>query len=81
MLKNFANKINPGGPGWKKVVGSNIVRDRYIENGIINMILGCTSIYNLLFGLGKILYGSYFLGFILVFISLGIGYILKYRLD
>ena len=81
VLENFAKKINPGGPGWKRVVGSNIIRDRYIENGINNMILGCTSIYSLLFGLGKILYGSHVLGFILVFISLCIGYILKYRLD
>ena len=81
VLKNFAKKINPGGPGWKRVVGPNIIRDRYMENGIINMILGCISIYNLLFGLGKILYGSHFLGFLLVFISLCIGYILKNRLD
>ena len=81
VLKKFVKKINPGGPGWKRISKSNIVKNRSIENGILNMILGCVSIYSLLFGVGSIIYRSYLLGAILFMVSCFVGYILKDRLN
>ncbi len=67
-LRNFYSKIRPGGPGWKSVVNrakaekidlvkeSNLKWD--VPTGIVCMILGCVSIYSILFTIGNILYGD-----------------------
>ena len=68
VLFNFYRKIQPGGPGWKKVI-SDAQRDNIelvntsekwsVPNGIIAMILGCIAIYGMLFSIGLWLYADY----------------------
>jgi len=68
VLQQFYRKIQPGGPGWNKVV--NDARDENIEiidsnegwsvpSGIIAMLVGCVLIYSVMFATGHYIYGEY----------------------
>jgi Na+/proline symporter len=68
VLKNFYQKIQPGGWGWKKIVHQLNIKentgDWYVPVGILCMISGCFMIYGLLFATGYLIYGN-MLGFFL----------------
>ena len=62
-LKSFCKLINPGGRGWKPVY-AQLEREGHrfdsesvnIPRGILCMVLGCTTVYGLLFATGSWLY-------------------------
>ena len=67
VLQSFYKKIQPGGPGWNKVVkdaeAENIaIKDKDIEwsvpSGIFAMLLGCGMIYSAMFATGYWIYGE-----------------------
>ena len=66
-LIKFYEKIQPGGPGWKKVVTKMPVQNNSTQPeaawdvplGIVCMIMGTAAVYSLLFALGSLLYGDY----------------------
>ncbi|MGA0431896.1 MAG: sodium:solute symporter family protein [Flavobacteriaceae bacterium] len=67
-LVSFYQKIQPGGPGWKKVVqqaqqeGITVDTTKKpwdVPTGIICMLLGTAAVYSLLFAAGSLLYGDY----------------------
>ncbi len=68
-LRSFYTKIRPGGPGWKPVVDRakaenvELVKETDLRwdvpTGILCMILGCISIYSILFTIGNLLYGDF----------------------
>lgn len=79
VLNGFYLKIQPGGPGWSKIIknaaSSNIdlVTDKQpwsVPSGIIAMLLGLCLIYSILFATGYIIYGNYTLGILLIAISI-----------
>lgn len=57
-LQEFVNKVNPGGPGWKKF-NSNSNEIWSVPVGILSMLLGCFLVYGLLLGFGYFIYGNY----------------------
>ena len=66
-LQNFYKKIQPGGPGWKKVIeeseskGITITgkKEKWdVPSGILCMLFGSISVYSILFGIGYILYSQ-----------------------
>ncbi len=68
VLKEFYKKIQPGGPGWKKILrvaeldGEIIVTDKSpwsVPHGILAMIIAMISIYSALFATGYWIYGKY----------------------
>ncbi|MEK9603636.1 MAG: sodium:solute symporter family protein [Flavobacteriaceae bacterium] len=69
VLRSFYQKIQPGGPGWKKVVNQakaekiNIVEESSkgwsVPSGITAMLLGCGMIYGAMFATGYWIYGQY----------------------
>ena len=68
VLRSFYQKIQPGGPGWKKVVDEaaaekiNITDDSQgwsVPSGITAMLLGCGMIYGAMFATGYWIYGEY----------------------
>ena len=59
-LQNFVNKINPGGPGWKKYSSGVTTEPWEVPKGILSMALGCFSVYGLLLGVGQLIYGNIF---------------------
>ena len=64
-LQNFVNKINPGGPGWKKY-SSDIASETWeLPKGILSMVLGCFSVYGLLLGVGQLIYGNFYPGILI----------------
>ena len=84
-LQNFYKKIQPGGPGWQKVIeisevnGVDITgkKEKWdIPNGILCMVFGSLSVYSILFGIGYILYGQLNLAFTFIGISILAVYLL-----
>ena len=68
VLFRFYKKTQPGGPGWKKILGSAKVENEEIvessqkwsvPNGILAMLIGCVLIYSCMFTIGYFLYGEY----------------------
>jgi protein-S-isoprenylcysteine O-methyltransferase Ste14 len=67
VLRSFYRKIQPGGPGWRKVVNEAITDNDNIVNknekwsvpaGISAMLLGCALIYSCMFATGYWIYGE-----------------------
>jgi len=68
VLQNFYKRIQPGGPGWHKIVTE--AREEHIElvdtkegwsvpSGILAMLVGCALIYSVMFATGYWIYGDY----------------------
>ncbi len=67
VLQKFYKKIQPGGPGWTKVVDEakkdnveivNTSEKWSVPSGISAMLLGCVLIYTCMFGTGYWIYGK-----------------------
>jgi len=78
-LQNFYKKIQPGGPGWKKIVkeskDNGIIisgkKEKWdVPSGILCMVFGSLSVYSVLFGVGYILYSKTTLGLVFLIISI-----------
>ncbi|UKM65292.1 Na+:solute symporter [Flavobacteriaceae bacterium GSB9] len=78
ILRSFYKKIQPGGPGWKKVVeeakAENITittsnEGWSVPSGIVAMLLGCVLIYSCLFATGYWVYGVYSYAILLTIIA------------
>lgn len=84
-LRSFYENIQPGGPGWKKVIdeanadGVEIIKDRgkwTVPSGILAMLLGCVLVYTCLFTVGNLLYGDYSMAAFTAFIAVTSGFLL-----
>lgn len=86
VLRSFYRKIRPGGPGWKRVVErakrENVPLQKEddlrwdVPTGIICMLLGCISIYSVLFAIGSLLYSETTTGVIFLTVSVVAGMML-----
>ncbi|MEP1488786.1 MAG: sodium:solute symporter family protein [Algibacter sp.] len=85
VLQDFYKKIQPGGPGWVKVIQDadfeNItLKDSdeawSIPSGILAMLLGCILIYSCMFATGYWIYGDYNYAIALTMSALISGYLL-----
>lgn len=86
VLQNFYKKIQPGGPGWNKVINEaktenveivNINEGWSVPFGIIAMLVGCVLIYSVMFATGYFIYGEYTNALILSGVVLVSGFILS----
>jgi len=86
VLRNFYQKIQPGGPGWSKVIEDaksdniDILNDKEgwsVPSGILAMLLGCVFIYSCLFATGYWIYGETTLAISITATALISGYLLK----
>ncbi len=68
VLQDFYKKIQPGGPGWKKVIKEAEAENKQLAKpdekwsvpaGISAMLLGCVLIYACMFATGFWIYGDY----------------------
>lgn len=84
-LRSFYKSIQPGGPGWKKVVdeadaeGVEIVESNEkwsVPSGILAMLLGCVLVYSCLFSVGNLLYGEYVMAGIIGILAVVSGFLL-----
>lgn len=85
VLRTFYQKIQPGGPGWKKVVDEaaaekiNITDDSQgwsVPSGIKAMLLGCGMIYGAMFATGYWIYGQYTHASVFTFTAIAFGILL-----
>ncbi len=86
VLNSFYKKIQPGGPGWKKVVVDaeadgvdlEMPNEKWsVPSGILAMLLGCVLIYSCLFATGYWIYGETTLATSLTVAALVSAYLLK----
>ena len=68
-LRNFVDKVNPGGPGWKNYTSSSESESWFVPKGIFLMALGCTAVYGFLLSMALLIYGNEQAGISLLFIS------------
>ncbi|MFA5574706.1 MAG: sodium:solute symporter family protein [Brumimicrobium sp.] len=85
VLFDFYRKIQPGGPGWKKVLDDaekenvKVVTSNEpwsVPYGVAATIVGTIVIYSALFGIGKLIYREYLAGTIFMLIMIVFGIIL-----
>ena len=86
VLRDFYKKIQPGGPGWKRVVDqaemenvkivSNSDQNWSVPYGIKAMLLGCVMIYSIMFATGYWIYSEYTYAIPTTFIAIFSGYFL-----
>jgi len=68
VLQDFYKRIQPGGPGWRKVIKEaklenidliNTNEGWSVPSGILAMVLGCILIYSCMFATGYWIYADY----------------------
>ncbi len=83
-LRSFYQRIQPGGPGWSKVVneakadGEKIAKDEKwsVPQGITAMLLGCVLIYTIMFATGYWIYGRTVSAMVLTGVAIVSGFLL-----
>ncbi|MEW7281187.1 sodium:solute symporter family protein [Aquimarina sp. 2201CG1-2-11] len=85
VLFKFYTKIQPGGPGWTKVLqkakeeGVEVLKTQekwMVPSGILAMVLGCLLVYGVLFSMGNWIYGNVLNASILTVLSIIAGFLL-----
>jgi hypothetical protein len=73
-LREFVRRVNPGGPGWRRVVASAAaagapIRPLYdatnIPRGLLCAFLGTVAVYAAVFAVGMFLYANLLAGVVL----------------
>ena len=70
-LTAFVEKVNPGGPGWKRWATAEATAPWPVPRGILSMVLGCTGVYAALIATGSWLYGDTSTAMILLAVAAG----------
>ena len=85
VLRGFYKKIQPGGPGWSKVVTEadadrveiiNTKEKWSVPSGITAMLIGCVLIYSIMFATGYWIYGRTMPAIVLTVIAAISGFLL-----
>lgn len=84
VLRSFYKKIQPGGPGWTKVVdeakADNVEIDMgekwSVPSGIMAMLIGVVLIYTIMFATGHWIYGHTTSAIVLTIVALVSGFLL-----
>jgi Na+/proline symporter len=85
-LRSFYKKIQPGGPGWAKVVSKATLDNEEIKNpnekwsvpsGIGAMVLGVILVYTIMFATGYWIYGDTTLALVLSGVAIVSAFLLK----
>ena len=85
VLRDFYRKIQPGGPGWEKVVAQAKAEGDHVDegegkwsvpSGIIAMLLGVALVYTTMFATGYWIYGRTSAALILTGVALVSGFLL-----
>ena len=83
-LKSFVRRVNPGGPGWRRITAlvdqEKLPAGPPLSSNIISFVLGAVSLFSFIFGLGSIFLGSSLKGILMIALSFVLGTII-YRFE
>ncbi len=79
VLESFYRKVRPGGRGWTRVC--NQIKDTLPESDalapqFVSVLMGISTVYGFLFGIGRLSYGDLMIGGLLVVGALVLAYLL-----
>jgi SSS family solute:Na+ symporter len=84
-LLAFYRRVRPEGPGWTRVAAVAGLSVQHAQGRLylqfVNWILGCVLIYGSLFGIGKLIFKEWGLGFLYLFIALAAGVLISRNLS
>jgi Na+/proline symporter len=77
VLVAFYRRVRPEGPGWRRIAAAAGLAEQHARRGLgpqfANWVLGCVLIYAWLFGVGKLIFGAWLSGSLLVALALACG--------
>ena len=84
-LVAFYRRVRPEGPGWNTIAARADLAAEHAEGRIslqiVNWILGCALIYGALFGIGKLIFKEWGLGFLYLLIAIIAGALITRNLS
>jgi solute:Na+ symporter, SSS family len=82
-LVAFYRRVHPTVHGWKKIarLAPEVAEVRDLGNNTLNWIMGCLMIYCSLFGIGKLVFGEWLVGVLLLAIAAAAGWLIFWDLS
>ncbi len=82
-LRQFYERVHPGGPGWKRISESmpEVVPDSGYARLFVSWIAGIALVYSVLFGIGKILFGDVSQALIFIAVAVASAFVIKHNFE
>jgi SSS family solute:Na+ symporter len=84
-LVSFYRRVQPEGPGWDVIAAKAGLAGSHAQGRLslqfLNWILGCVLIYGSLFGIGKLIFKEWVLGFIYLLVAIVAGVLISRNLS
>ncbi|HET6854787.1 MAG TPA: sodium:solute symporter family protein [Pyrinomonadaceae bacterium] len=84
-LVSFYRRVHPEGPGWNAIAAQAGLAGAHAQGRLslqfLNWILGCVLIYGALFGIGKLIFKEWVLGFIYLLVAIVAGVLISRNLS
>lgn len=84
-LVSFYRRVRPEGPGWDAIAAKAGLSESHAQGRLslqfVNWILGCALIYGSLFGIGKLIFKEWTLGFIYLLVAIVAGVLISRNLS
>ena len=84
-LVSFYRRVKPEGPGWNGIAAQAGLAASHAQGSLsmqfVNWILGCILIYGSLFGIGKLIFKEWGLGFLYLFVAIVAGVLISRNLS
>src|SRR5690349_760538 len=84
-LTVFYRRVRPEGPGWNRVAAIAGFAGAHAEGRLatqfLNWLLGCALIYGSLFGIGKLIFKEWLLGFVYLGVAISAGLLISWNLS
>ncbi len=84
-LVSFYRRVQPEGPGWDVIAAKAGLAGSHAQGRLslqfLNWILGCVLIYGSLFGIGKLIFKEWVLGFIFLLVAIVAGVLISRNLS
>ena len=82
VLESFYRKVRPGGPGWTRVlkrITDPLPSADSLAPQLLDTVMGIATVYSLLFGIGRLIYGELLAGLVLVAVAGVLAFVLVKR--
>jgi hypothetical protein len=82
-LLAFYRRVRPTVHGWKKIaaLAPEVPQVRDVRGNAFDWVMGCVLVYATLFGIGKIVFGDWLWGVLLLALAGGAGYLIFWDLS